>query len=158
MQDDATTRLAEGFITAWNTRDLAAFGRLFHPEFKWHIAVTDHDDPVMRPLQSKLLEGKNLSWPKSIFDKAATLAIFQGIFDRTSQFSIAPKSFTAQDDRVVVELVGDAINEQNGRRYNNLYCYVFQMKDGQIVLFREYQDTLLLFDVWSADRLPEARP
>jgi ketosteroid isomerase-like protein len=151
MQEAAATRLAEGFIAAWNARDLQAFERLFHPEFRWHIAVTDHDDPTMRPLQSKLLQGKNLSWPKSIFDKAETLTIFRGIFDRTSQFAIAPKSFTAQEDRVVVELVGDALNEQNGRRYNNLYCYVFQIKEDRIVLFREYQDTLLLFDVWSAD-------
>jgi hypothetical protein len=151
MSDPPNNRaLAEAFIAAWNGRDIAAFDRLFHPEFRWHIAVTGHDDATMRPLQSKLLAGMNLSWPKSIFDKAETLSIFSRIFAATGQFTIAPKSFTSEDDRIVVELVGDALNEANGRRYANLYCYVFQVRDGQIVLFREYQDTLLLFDVWVA--------
>jgi ketosteroid isomerase-like protein len=141
--------LADAFVEAWNSRDLTAFDRLFHRAFHWHIAVTDYDDDKMRPLQSKLLAGMSLHWPKSIFDKAETLSVFERIFATASQFVIAPKSFTAQDDRIVVELVGDALNEANGRRYANLYCYVFQIRDGQIVLFREYQDTLLLFDVWA---------
>jgi ketosteroid isomerase-like protein len=145
------TDIAATFVTAWNGRDMAAFERLFHQDFTWHIAVTDHDDPQMRPLHSKLLSGKNLSWPKSIFDKAETLRIFGAIFERTPRFTITARSFTAQDDRVVVELIGDALNEANGRRYNNLYCYVFAIRDRQIILFREYQDTLLLFDVWVAD-------
>jgi ketosteroid isomerase-like protein len=102
-------------------------------------------------LRSKLLEGRNLPWNKAIYDKAETIAIFQGIFQATPEFSIQPHSFTAQDDRVAIELVGEARNPRNGRRYNNLYCYVLQVRDGQIVLFREYQDTLLLFDVWVAE-------
>jgi ketosteroid isomerase-like protein len=151
MSDPPNNRdLADAFVAAWNARDIAAFDRLFHPEFRWHIAVTDHDDATMRPLQSKLLAGMNLSWPKSIFDKAETLSIFSRIFAATRQFRIAPKSFTSEDDRIVVELVGDALNEAKGRRYANLYCYVFQVRDGQFVLLREYQDTLLLFDVWVA--------
>ena len=59
-------------------------------------------------------------------------------------------SSSTEDDCVVVELTGEALNERNGRRYNNIYCYVFRIEDGQIALFREYQDTLLLFDVWVA--------
>jgi ketosteroid isomerase-like protein len=151
MSDLAQNRaLADAFVAAWNDRDIAAFEGLFHPEFRWHIAVTDHDDATMRPLQSKLLAGMNLSWPKSIFDKAETLSIFARMFGAIRRFTIEARSFTAEDDRIVVELVGEALNEANGRRYANLYCYLFQVRDGQIVLFREYQDTLLLFDVWVA--------
>lgn len=94
-------KLGQEFAAAYNARDMDRFDRLFHPDFRWHIAVTEYDDPQMRPLHSKLLAGRNLMWPKSIFD--------------------------------------------------NLYCYVFEARDGQIVLFREYQDTLLLFDVWVAE-------
>ena len=114
------------------------------------LAVTDYHDETMRPLQSKLLAGMNLPWPKSIFNKAETLSVFGSIFGGTRQFSISPKSFTSQDDRIFVELIGNAVNEANGRRYDNLYCYLLQVRDGQIELFREYQDTLLLFDVWVA--------
>jgi ketosteroid isomerase-like protein len=142
--------LTEAFVTAWNGRDMAAFESLFHSEFRWHIAVTDHQDETMRPLHSKLLAGMNLPWPKSIFDRAETLSIFGRIFAGAPQFTIAAKSFTSEDDRIAVELVGDARNKANGRRYANLYCYLFRVRDGQIVLLREYQDTLLLFDVWVA--------
>lgn len=29
--------------------------------------------------------------------------------------------------------------------------YVSEHRDGQLVLFRQYQDTLMLFDVWVAE-------
>ena len=148
---DALHQLGREFGEAFNTRDLDRFDRLFHPDFRWHVAVTEYDEPEMRPLHSKLLEGKNLMWPKSIFDKAETLQVFAGIFAATPEFSIEVRSLTAEKDRVVVEAVGTGANPANGRRYDNLYCYVFEARDGQIVLFREYQDTLLLFDVWAAE-------
>ncbi len=144
-------KLGREFAAAYNARDMDRFDRLFHPDFRWHIAVTEYDDPQMRPLHSKLLAGRNLMWPKSIFDKAETIEIFRGIFARTPEFSIEVRSITADEDRVVVEAVGTSKNQDNGRRYDNLYCYVFEARDGQIVLFREYQDTLLLFDVWVAE-------
>ena len=142
--------LAQHFVQAWNERDVAAMERLFHPDFTWHIAVTDHGDPKVRPLQSNLFAGKNIPWDKAIYDKNETIKIFSGIFEGTAQFSLEPRSFTAEGNRVAVELVGNARNDANGRQYDNLYCYILEILDGQIVLFREYQDTLLLFDVWVA--------
>ncbi|HEX4183674.1 MAG TPA: hypothetical protein VHY34_10490 [Caulobacteraceae bacterium] len=149
MSDLAQNRaLADAFVTAWNGRDMAEQFGLQRPHRRV-VMIGDGDVPaklgVKQPIEGA---GMNLNWPKSIFDKAETLAIFSSIFAATRQFTIAPKSFTSQDDRIVVELVGDALNEANGRRYANLYCYLLQVRDGQIVLFREYQDTLLLFDVW----------
>jgi ketosteroid isomerase-like protein len=47
--------------------------------------------------------------------------------------------------------VGNGVNPANNRRYDNLYCYIFERRGDQLVLFREYQDTLLLFDVWVAE-------
>ena len=148
---DENTAIAQRFLDAWNERDIVGFEALLHPEFTWHIAVSEHGDPNMRPLHSKLLTGMNMSWDKAIYDKAEMITIFTTIFDATPQFATEARSFTAQDDRVVVELVGNAVNPRNGRRYDNLYCYVFRIRDGQLVLFREYQDTLLFFDVWVAE-------
>jgi len=133
------------------SRDLAAFDQIFHPEFRWHIAVTEHGDANMKPLQSKLLRGMNLPWQKSVYDKAETLGIFSSIFAGTPQFSIELRSVIADGDRVALELVGNGRNQASGRTYDNLYCYVFECRGGKIRLFREYQDTLLLFDVWVAD-------
>ena len=142
--------IAAEFVAAWNDADADRLDRLFHPDFRWHIAVTDHGDPNMRPLQSELLDGKNLPWQQSIYDKAETLEVFRGIYATTDQFQLELKSVIADGDRAAVEVVGDAINPRNGRRYQNLYCYVFERRDDQLVLFREYQDTLHLFDVWVA--------
>jgi ketosteroid isomerase-like protein len=152
MTDTDTMRaLAHEFVDAWNTRDVERLGRLFHPDFQWHIAVTDHGEAAMRSLQSKLLHGMNLPWEKSIYDRAETLAIFTGIFATTDQFALELRAVIADGDRAALELVGNAINPAKGRQYNNLYCYVFERRDDQLVLFREYQDTLLLFDVWVAE-------
>jgi ketosteroid isomerase-like protein len=142
--------LAEEFVAAWNRRDLARLDRLFHPEFRWHIAVTDYDQPELRPLQSKLHAGMNLPWDKSIYDKTETLQIFAGIFAATDQFVLELRTVIAAGRRAALELTGSAVNPANGRRYDNLYCYVFEQRDNQLGLFREYQDTLLLFDVWVA--------
>jgi ketosteroid isomerase-like protein len=143
--------LAEHFVAAWNARDLEQFDRLLHPDFRWHIAVTDYDEPQLRPLQSNLLMGMNIAWTKSIFDKAETLTKFSRIFATAQQFTIELRSVIAEDDRAALELVGDAINPANGRRYDNLYCYVIERHDDQLLLLREYQDTLLMFDVWVAE-------
>jgi len=143
--------LAERFVAAWNGRDLEGFDRLLHPDFSWHIAVTDYDDPKLRPLQSKLLSGMNIAWTKSIFDKTETLTKFSRIFATAQQFAIELRSVIAEEDRAALELVGAAVNPVNGRRYNNLYCYVVERRDDQLVLLREYQDTLLMFDVWVAE-------
>ncbi len=152
MTDRAeANRLVAAFVQAWNGRDVAALAEIFHPDFQWHIAVTAYDDPTLRPLQSKLLAGKNLPWAKSIYDKAETLAIFGRIFAATNRFAVRATSVIVDGDKIAIELVGDALNEANGRRYDNLYCYVFHTAEGKITLFREYQDTLLLFDAWVAD-------
>ncbi|WP_148288454.1 nuclear transport factor 2 family protein [Ilumatobacter nonamiensis] len=143
--------IADEFVAAWNDADADRLEQLFHPDFRWHIAVTDHDDPNMRSLQSELLDGMNLPWQQSIYDKAETLEVFRGIFAATDQFQLELKSVIADGDRAAIEAVGDAINPLNGRRYQNLYCYVFERRDDQLVLFREYQDTLHLFDVWVAE-------
>jgi ketosteroid isomerase-like protein len=144
-------QLAEGFVRAWNANDILALGALFHPDFTWHIAVTGYDEPQLRPLQSQLLKGKNLPWKKSIYNKAETLEIFGGILGAVREFRVELTSVISDGDKMALELLGTAFNETKGRRYDNIYCYVFHLREGKIVLFREYQDTLLLFDAWVAD-------
>ena len=48
---------------------------------------------------------------------------------------------TAEGERVAVELEGDAPTT-DGRRYQNQYHFLFVVRDGKIVLAKEYQDTL----------------
>lgn len=142
---------AERFVALWNMRDIDGFHDLFHEKFQWHIAVTEPGVSELRPLQSNLLKGRNLSWDKAIYDKMETIEIFGGIFKKAAEFTIKPHSYTSQNNRIAVELLGSAYNAEQNRRYNNIYCYMLEIRDGKIILFREYQDTLLLFDAWLDD-------
>jgi ketosteroid isomerase-like protein len=50
--------------------------------------------------------------------------------------------FIADGDCVAVEAKGDNLTRK-GERYDNDYCLVFQLKDGQIKEIREYCDSVL---------------
>jgi hypothetical protein len=51
---------------------------------------------------------------------------------------------TAEGDRVAVEAEG-AADLKNGRRYENKYHFLFEVKHGVIVAVREYTDTAPVF-------------
>jgi ketosteroid isomerase-like protein len=72
-EEETSHRLGRRFVDIFNRRDASALEQQFHPDFHWHIAVTDHGDPAMRPLRSKLVHGMNLPWDKSIYDKSETI-------------------------------------------------------------------------------------
>lgn len=53
---------------------------------------------------------------------------------------LTPKAFTAQGDRVAVET--ESYSEMsNGKVYNNLYHFVFIIRDGRLETIKEYLDT-----------------
>jgi ketosteroid isomerase-like protein len=146
----ANRALALKFGEAWNSRNMALFDEIFHPEMIWHIAITPPGREQLVPLQSETLSKIGVTWQKAIYSKQETLDIFNYTFAAFELFNINLSSVTAEEDRVVIESQGNAVHPGNGRRYNNIYCYVFQIKDGRIILLREYQNTLLVFDVMSA--------
>lgn len=49
----------------------------------------------------------------------------------------------AEGDTVVVLCRGD-VTTHSGKRYNNSYCYIIEMRDGQMIELREYFDTALV--------------
>jgi uncharacterized protein len=49
---------------------------------------------------------------------------------------------TAEDERVAVEISGEAIHA-SGEAYNNQYHFLLRMKDGKILELKEYMDTQL---------------
>jgi ketosteroid isomerase-like protein len=56
-----------------------------------------------------------------------------------------PMRIHADGDFVVVEAKGQ--NQlKDGRRYDNEYCFVIRMRDGQMVEITEYLDTELVSD------------
>jgi ketosteroid isomerase-like protein len=168
---EANKALARQFIDNIVRHDYPAMDRLLHPEFVWITAVTRDDGPnVMRPMQSKTLQGKNLHHAKPRLDRAESMAVFKTMFegnyrasmsgdghaaaqevavdlnDERYRIKMQATGLTAEEDRVAMEAESHVLNPTNGRLYNNFYHYLFRVKDGQLTLFKEYQDTLHLFD------------
>lgn len=52
-------------------------------------------------------------------------------------------SITAEDDRVAIELRGQA-RTVKGEEYNNHYFYFIQIREGKIITFRDYMDSTLV--------------
>jgi uncharacterized protein len=75
-------------------------------------------------------------------DKEAFGQMLSGIAEstRTGAIQLTPLGWTAEGDRVAVETESYAELE-NGRVYNNLYHFVFEVRDGKIEAVKEYLDT-----------------
>jgi ketosteroid isomerase-like protein len=169
---EANKALTLQFLDAVNRQDIDTLEKIFHKDFVWNTALIGDDDPnELPPLQSKLLKGTNLPHykPRLTREEALTVwrSLFKGAYDEAHQTASgkqatkAPKadavkdenrihmyahSLTAEEDRVAMEAESDMVHPQTGRRYNNHYHFLFKVKDGQLTLFKEYQDTLHIYD------------
>jgi uncharacterized protein len=96
------------------------------------------------------------SWSRTFNGKPSILHDLHGhvgalLVDRTR--TIAHR-FIADGDCVVVEAKGDNVT-RTGVRYDNDYCLVFRLADGQIKEVREYCDSVLTET--ALGRFPETR-
>ncbi|TAK98828.1 MAG: nuclear transport factor 2 family protein [Rhodospirillaceae bacterium] len=167
---EANKKLARQFIENINRHDYAAMDRLLHPSFVWNTAVTSDDGPnELRKMQSNTMQGRNLHHAKPRLNREESMAIYKRLFEGHYGSSMAGPSqgageaavpfhddkyrmrvdvlgLTAEEDRIAMEAESHVLNPTNGRLYNNFYHYLFRVRDGKITLFKEYQDTLHLFD------------
>jgi hypothetical protein len=65
------------------------------------------------------------------------------------QYHARAIQIVAEDDVVVVEARGEVMTEA-GRPYNQMYCYVFRVSDGEVRELTEYLDTDLVNQVLQA--------
>ena len=167
---NANKALVRLFVDTMVRHDYAAIESLLHPDFIWNTAITGDDDAnELRPMQSRSLSGKALPYWKPRLDRAEALAVFKKTFegqyegsmgepsdketakpvqvkDDTHRMRMDVLSLTAEEDRVAMEAESHVLHPSNGRVYNNFYHNLFRIRDGKIVLFKEYQDTLHLYD------------
>jgi ketosteroid isomerase-like protein len=154
-QLEANKDVARQFVTAWNTRDLATIDALLADDFVWHVAVAGENETELRPFQSNTLRGQRLPILGLRTGKREALDFFKVLFDAGADerhhFRLRMVSVMAEGDRVAFEAEGDLINPANGRHYQNIYFILLRIRDGKIVLYKEYQDTLHIYDVVMAD-------
>jgi ketosteroid isomerase-like protein len=64
------------------------------------------------------------------------------------------KTMTAEADRVAIEVEGAAVHV-SGKRFDNKYHFLMQLRDGKIVRLTEYMDTELVTDVLCGGQRPK---
>jgi len=96
------------------------------------------------------------SWSRTFTGKQSILGELHGhVRDQlVERARTIAHRFIADGDCVVVEAKGDNVTKA-GARYDNDYCLVFELKDGQIREIREYCDSVLTEK--ALGRFPDAR-
>ena len=76
------------------------------------------------------------------YDKVQFEKLLSGVLDVcTGPIRIEPRNWTAEGDRVALE-AESFVDTRNGRTYNNLYHFLFEVRDGKIAAVKEYLDTM----------------
>lgn len=86
------------------------------------------------------------------YTKAETLELLGqvvGVY-KDGALHITPTSMIAEGQRVAVEAESYA-ELHNGKVYNNLYHFVFDIEDGKIKSFKEYMDTQHVVDTFVSE-------
>jgi ketosteroid isomerase-like protein len=125
---------------AWNK-----LADLLAEDFRWKSIASQRR-------QSPILTNIPLMNSEPGYGKKETLDVFRSTQEMCvdGRFDLIPHAFTCEDERVAFEATSYAVNKQNGRIYDNRYHHLMRIRERRIVELREYQDTLLVFDVWLA--------
>jgi len=67
------------------------------------------------------------------------------------RYTNSAERFIAEDDHVVVQCKG-RVTTKSGARYENAYCYVCRLADGELCELTEYFDTELVSQALAAPR------
>ncbi|MDB5986353.1 MAG: nuclear transport factor 2 family protein [Nevskia sp.] len=120
-QEQRNKQLVRDFIDALNRGDVAA------------IADAYTDDGYCLTMGNTLISGK---FGKAQVRQAAGL-IYQA-FPQGIHFTI--DAMTAEGERVALEAHSEGLHA-SGRTYTNQYHFLFEFRDGQLAVLKEYMDT-----------------
>jgi ketosteroid isomerase-like protein len=142
---DDNKQIALAFCDNYTKGAWDGLGDLLAKEFRWRPIAS-------RRRQSPILAEVPLMNSEPGYDKKETLEIFRSTQQMCvdGRFDLIPNAFTCEGERVAFEAAGYAVSKANGRIYDNKYHHLMRVRQGKIVELREYQDTLLVFDVWMA--------
>lgn len=134
MTAESNKQIMSDAMQSLATGDTRPFGALMHPDFTWTITGSTSWSGEYRRLQAVRTE---------------LLAPLFANF--TTRYVNRPVRILADGDFVVVECRGHAMTK-SGTAYDQAYCYVIEMRDGQMIGLTEYLDTALV------ERALEPRP
>lgn len=121
--EDANKELVAEFMTVFSAGDVTKILSYMADSATWWVAGA--------------LEG--ISGTKNKKEFGEMLAGLSGL-TVSGAIRLTPLAWTAEGDRVAVET--ESYSElRNGRVYNNLYHFVFEVRDGKIQSIKEFLDT-----------------
>jgi ketosteroid isomerase-like protein len=129
MQEN-NKKIVEQLFQALSSEDVESVLELLHEDVAWWISgqIEGISGTFSRQEMGELLRGIG--------------PVFKG-----GVIKITPSSMIAEDARVAAE--AEAHGElNNGRRYNNLYHFLFEIEDGKIKSVKEYMDTMHVFQTF----------
>jgi ketosteroid isomerase-like protein len=122
MSIEDNKKVVRSYFTAGDLGDYDAAFALFADGAKWRLNAQS-----------------GVAFSKSKAEMHETMINIGTLFPKG--FKITVKAMTAEGDRVAVE--AESYGEyMNGKIYNNLYHFLFEVRDGKIQAVREYCDTL----------------
>ena len=132
MDTASNKRLIETIFIALAQGNRQPFAEAMADDFSW--TITGHG-PWARSWRGKAEVRGNLMAP--------LFAQFADTYRNRAQ------RIVAEGDTVVVECRGE-VTTKAGRRYDNHYCYIIEMREGQMRALTEYMDTALAEAVLTA--------
>lgn len=130
MSTSANKELLQRVFSELAEGDSRAFAAILAEDVRWTVIGTSK--------YSRTYDGK-----QSVLNELMAPVLSQV----TEMVRVKPWRFIAEDDYVVVEWRGESV-AKNGKVYNNTYCWVHRLADGQVREVTEYCDTALINDVF----------
>ena len=121
------------FFEVLSTGDLETLRPMVHPEATW------------TPMGQNIPGAGVHHGRKGIVDEF--LGPVRGLFE-PGEPKVTVTSLTSKGDMVVAECRGVG-TLKNGKAYDNLYCWVYELKDGMMFALREYMDTAYIQSLMS---------
>ncbi|MDB6063637.1 MAG: hypothetical protein JWM78_3740 [Verrucomicrobiaceae bacterium] len=132
--EEIATALVRRILGGFNSGDVASIVDCFH-------ADVSAEFPFAPPGMPPLCNGH-----------AAVMAAFQGGRALIAEITITPSKFywSAHDDVLVVEAQGKG-RLPRGTEYNNSYVFLVGVRDGSVILWREYFNSLIILRALEAE-------
>jgi ketosteroid isomerase-like protein len=132
MTADTNKQLVRTAFEALGKSDARPLYDLMREDFAW---IIEGQSRFSRPYEGKQVVKRDL------------LDFLFQAFATPYRFTI--DDIIAEGERVVVRGRGQ-VETKAGQDYNNSYCFVLRLEDGQLVELREYLDTALVERVFGA--------
>ena len=130
---NASEQAVLDFFETLSTGDLDALALLMDEDMSWETMVRDIPGAGLHQGRDKVL--------------GEFLAPVRGAF-RPGEPKVLVDAMVSDGDRVIAETRALGTKADDGRAYDNRYCWAFEFRGGKVLKIREYMDSLYTAKFW----------